>query len=170
MAALARRPKNFNRCMVIDIGTSDAPEWVLIADGISSRANNISESKDVYYYFSGRGAAESETSSQEVGVSFSGHRIVGDAAQDHVFNALLFDLDKRELSFMDYDDTIPIPESGDMPVNGYKGRGSVQITDFGSGEAKSRQNIGFTINFIGRPEWGTVKKDADGNYTFVPKV
>ena len=163
-----RKPKNYNRVMLINIGTPDAKKWKKIAEGILSRANNINENAETYYYISGQGTSEKEVTSQDVGVSFTGHRTVGDEAQDYILDAVLFYLDSREIEFMDFDDIIDV--SGEKPpVNGFRGTASIQITDFGSGDAASRQNIGFTLNFKGKPERGTVTKTGDV-YTFIPKA
>ena len=155
-----RYPKNYNRVMAVRPADKENAPYMVIAEGIMSRANNISETTESYQYLSGRGTAEKAVTGQEVGVSFSGHRKAGDPAQDYILDEVLYDIDSRDVEFLDYDDGI---ESG---PNGYKGRANIQITDFGSGDAGSRQNIGFTLNFQGKPEKGTVAKSADNKLTF----
>lgn len=164
-----RYPKNYNRNMAIrQIGKEEDP-WLLIAEGISSRGSNFSESTETYYYFSGRGTAEKEPTTQEVGYTYTGNRARGDAAQDYILDTILYDLDSRQIEFLDWDDSIDV--SGlDAPANGWKGQGAITINDPGSGDAQSRQNISFTIDFRGKPERGTVKKDSGGTgYTWTPK-
>lgn len=158
-------PKNYNRIMLINIGTTETPDWKKIAVGILSRGNSISETTNDFYYMSNLGTADTETSSQVISVSFTGHRDVGDAAQDYILDKVLYDLSGRTVEFMDYDDTIVIPTTGTKPVNGVKGTASISISDFGSGNAPDRQTIGFSLRYKGKPARGTVEK-TETTYTF----
>lgn len=162
-------PKNYNRKMLINLGTSASPDWKLIAVGILSRGNSISETTNDYYYMADRGTADTETSSQVISVSFTGHRSVGDNVQDYILDEVLYDLDKRDVEFMDYDETVVIPESGTKPVNGVKGLASISISDFGSGNTPDRQTIGFALRYKGKPTRGTVvatTTEGDTTYAF----
>lgn len=161
-------PKNYNRNMVINIGTPDAPNYVLIATGVLSRANNISEETEQNYYMDGRGTAETAVTSQNVSVSFTGHRAVGDPAQDYILDEVLFQIDNRDVEFYDYDDSIPTTGPKARP-NGWKGIATISISDFGSGDAKARQNISFTLNFKGKPDRGMVTK-TNNTYSWSPEV
>ncbi len=149
-------PKNYNRRMLINLGTSETPDWQLIADGILSRGNSISETTNDYYYMAGLGTADTETSSQVISVNFTGHRNVGNAVQDYILDEVLYDLSGRDVEFMDYDDTVVIPSTGTKPVNGAKGTASISISDFGSGNAQERQTIAFALRYKGKPTRGTV--------------
>lgn len=160
-------PKNYNRIMLINIGTTETPNWKRIAEGILSRGNSISETTNDFYYMINNGTADTETSSQVISVSFTGHRDVGDAAQDYILDTVLYDLSKRDVEFMDYEDTIAIPGTGTKPVNGVKGTASISISDFGSGNTPDRQTIGFSLRFKGKPIRGTVEK-TEATYTFTP--
>ena len=157
-----RFPKNYNRNMAINLkGDAAADDYKLIASGILSRTNSISESKSSYQYMDNRGSADTDVTGQEVSAAFTGHR--GDAAQDYILDEVLYDLDKREVEFLDFDDSI----AAGRP-NGWKGKARLQITDNGSGNAADRQSISFTLNYIGKPVRGTVTKDASGKLTFAP--
>lgn len=159
-----RYPKNYNRVMAIRAVGKEAEDYMVIAVGILSRGSSYSETTEDYKYMSGRGTSEKVLSSQEVGTSFTGHRAVGDPAQDYILDEVLYDLDNREVEFLDYDDGAPTGSP-----NGYHGSATLQITDPGSGDAASRQNIGFTLNYKGKPERGTVTKESGGKLTFTPK-
>lgn len=157
-------PKNYNRNMAINLkGDAAADDYKLIASGILSRTNSISESKSSYQYMDNRGTADTDVTGQEVSAAFTGHRKIGDAAQDYILDDVLYDLDKREVEFLDYDDSI----AAGSP-NGWKGKARLQITDNGSGNAADRQSISFALNYVGKPIRGTVTKDASGKLTFTP--
>lgn len=111
-------PKNYNRNMAINLkGDAAADDYKLIASGILSRTNSISESKSSYQYMDNRGSADTDVTGQEVSAAFTGHRKIGDAAQDYILDEVLYDLDKREVEFLDYDDSI----AAGSP-NGWKGK------------------------------------------------
>lgn len=164
-------PKNYNRIMLINIGTTETPDWKKIAVGILSRGNSISETTNDFYYMSNLGTADTETSSQVISVTFTGHRDVGDAAQDYILDKVLYDLSGRIVEFMDYDDSIVIPTTDTKPVNGAKGVASISISDFGSGNAPDRQTIGFSLRYKGKPTRGTVvatTTEGVTTYAFTP--
>lgn len=156
-----RKPKNFNRVFLVDIGTADAPKIVPIAAGITSHGSNISESTEKYYYMDQRGTAETDLTGQDVSRSFSGHRMKGDEAQDYILDELLYDIDNREIVFYDYDESLT------AGVNGWKGVATIRISDDGSGDTAARQNIAFSLAINGKPERGTVSKTESG-YTWTP--
>ncbi len=158
-----RKPKNYNRVFLIDIGSADTPNIVPLAAGITSHGSSISESTEKYYYMDQRGTAETDLTGQEVSRSFSGHRIKGDAAQDYILDELLYDLDGRSVTFYDYDDMVT------GGPNGWKGSAVIQIADDGSGDTAARQNISFTLYLSGKPERGTVAL-ASGVYQWTPKA
>ena len=87
-------------------GDAETDNYKLIASGILSRTNSISESKSSYQYMDNRGTADTDVTGQEVSAAFTGHRKIGDAAQDYILDDVLYDLDKREVEFLDYDDSI----------------------------------------------------------------
>lgn len=152
--------------MLLNLGTTETPDWKPAIVGISSRTNAVSEETQDYYYMSGKGSAETEPTTQKVSVTFTGHRAVGDPLQDKVMDDMLFDMEIRNLEFIDYQDIIDAPGAS----NGWKGDASITITDFGSGEANVRQTISFTMNLKGKPERGSVAYDnITKKYTWTPK-
>ena len=159
----SRKPKNYNRCFLINTGTTAAPVWVLIADGITSHGSSISESTEKYYYMDKAGVAETDVTGQDITRSFTGHRAKGDSAQDYILDTILYDLAKREVEFIDYDSGIA------AGVNGWKGKATIQISDDGSGDTAARQNISFSLAINGKPTKGTVAKTESG-YTFTEEA
>lgn len=148
MAGTYTKPKAYNKRFLLNIGTTESPKWVEVARGITSRGNNFSESSETYYPMDQRGTAEIETTSQSVSRTWSGFRVIGDAAQDYVFIDALYDLDKRSVEFVEYYDNVE-------GVNGWKGIASLTISDDGSGDTANRETIGFGLNLIGKPVRGT---------------
>lgn len=163
-----RKPKNYNRRFLVNVGMPDKPKWALIAAGITSRSIRIDETYDTYYYFDLRGAAEEDATEQKTEVSFTGHRVIGDAAQELVYDKLLYDINNRKVEFLDYDDGIDITAEP-APANGYKGTATLKISDTGSGDARNRQNITFVLSYSVPPVKGTVI-EQNGEYTFTPAV
>lgn len=163
MAGSYIKPKVYNRHILINTGTTESPVWSEIAAGITSRGNSITENTEKYYYINNRGAAETELTTQEIVRSFSGNRIVGDAAQDKLLIENLYNMDGRVFEFLDYHDNV-------TGVNGWKGNCTLTISDDGSGDASARETINFSMSLNGKPERGTVTKGPDGTYTFVKGV
>lgn len=149
MAGTYIKPKAYNKRYFINFGTSEEPKWAEIARGITSRGNNFSESSETYYPMDQRGTAEIETTSQSVSRTWSGFRVIGDAAQDAILIDALYDLDKRNVEYVEYYDNV-------TGVNGWRGNGSLTISDDGSGDTANRETIGIGLNIIGKPQRGTV--------------
>jgi hypothetical protein len=164
MAGTFIKPKAFNRRWWINIGTTAAPAWAEIAHGISSRGNSINETKDDYYDMAGRGVAESDITGVTVQRSFTGVRVIGDAAQDNIIDRL-YELNRRAVEYIEcYDNMVDATKP-----NGRKGTATLSITDDGSGDAAKRENIAFALNIQGTPTRGQVAV-ADGVPTFTEAV
>ena len=157
-------PRSYNRRWWIDVSVNDTPEWAEIAKGISSRGTNISEQSQDYYDMAGRGVAESEVTGITVSRTWSGWRVLGDKAQDAIMEKL-YSLDGRRVKFLECYDNM-----ADEAVNGHQGFAVLSVTDDGSGDANTRENIGFGLKIECTPEAGTVTIGAGGVPTFVPKA
>lgn len=162
-----RTPKNYDRIMLISRTGGESQSWMKVAFGINSRGVNINEETKKYYYMSGHGACETEVSGQDYSVTISGNRVIGDPAQDLIFEELLFDIDNREVEFMDFDAGADVKDTKTAKPNGWRGKGTIQITDPGSGDARERQNIGFILSYKGKPERGIVSEES-GAFIFTP--
>lgn len=158
------KPKAYNRHFWINLSTTEDPEWVEITRGISSRGADVSESEEEYFYMSDRGAADREASSQTVGRTFSGNRFLGDPAQDAVFIDRMYDMNKRQVEFLDYYDNPPESWKVGQPGtkgNGWKGVANISIADDGSGDTQERETIEFSLLYVGAPIRGTVTISTD---------
>lgn len=163
MAGTYIKPRAFNRRIFINIGTDIVPEWAEVAVGISSRGVSFTENEEEYYYMSERGTAEKEPTTQSVSRSFTGNRFIGDAAQDFIFIDRLYELDKREVEYMEFYDNV---EKG--KPNGWKGRASITVSDDGSGDVSNRESISFGMSLNGKPKRGTVTLGEDKTPEFTP--
>lgn len=162
MAGEYIKTKASDRIWYVNLGTSTTKKWCKISRGIASRGTSISEKKTDYYDMEGRGVAESEVESVTIGRTFSGFRVLGDPAQDEILLGCLYDLNRREVEYMEFYDNMPTG----VP-NGHTGKAYITISDDGSGDANTRENIAFGLNLLGMPEAGTVTLSTDGVPTFV---
>lgn len=138
-----------------------SPQWLPIAAGIQSRRNSITEETVEFYYMDGEGRAQQESATQSLSVSFTGHRCVGDEAQDHVLDELLESLENRSVGFLDYDSSIV------GKPNARRGTATISISDYGSGAAFDRQSIAFTLHISSKIQRGTVTVN-EGQVQFTP--
>ncbi len=163
------KPKAFNRHFCLNLGTAEAPQWMDIKEGIASRGADISEDEEKYEYMSGRGTADTESASQAVARTFSGNRFLGDPVQDAIFIDRMYNLDKREIEYLDYYDNPPASwkvGGSDGIGNGYKGKANLKISDDGGGDAGKRETIEFSLLYSGPPVRGTVTVDEAGVLSF----
>lgn len=157
MAGNYIKPKAYNRHFALNLGTAEAPNWAEIAAGISSRGTSISEGSEDFYYMNNRGSAESAATTQKISRSFSGNRFIGDPLQDAIFIERLYDMNRREVEFLEWYDNMP----SEKP-NGMKGKCTIVVSDDGSGDTSNRENISFSLSINGKPEKGTVTAKEEG--------
>lgn len=160
MSVSLKTPKNYNRIYLMNLGTAEEPDFKPITVGISSTEVEVEEESEDYYYMDGRGTPESEPATQKITRTFAGHRKLGDPVQDHVFDVMLEDLNKRNTEIIEYNDMM---EAG--TPNGKKYPATVSVQNDGSGEAQMRQEISSSITKTGASEKGTVT-NANGTYTW----
>lgn len=153
MAGNFFKAKGKNHKFVVNFGTADAPEWYLICYGILSRGNNFSEDTQEYTYMCG--GTDTDVSEQTIVRTFSGHRFLGDPAQDAVFIDRLPDLNNREVQVYEWYEKLDQAYVNDKG-NGWSYSGTIVITDDGSGDAGARENIGFNIAINGIMKRGTL--------------
>ena len=168
MAGTYVKTKVYNRHFVVNFGTADDPEFYDLIHGFSSRGNNITEDTQDYFYFSDRGMADSDPTTQTIERTFAGNRFLGDPAQDAIFIDRIFDMDNRTVTVLEYYDNKTAAQVDiDMQYNA-----AIIITDDGSGDTASRETIGFSLRVQGIPVRGTVGFPAtEGDpYTFTPKT
>ena len=81
---------NYENEYLLDTTPSAETEtWVPLAAGISNVSWSGNEVIDQSQYYDGNGLAATEVTGGQWVASVSGHRVVGDAAQDYVFGKML---------------------------------------------------------------------------------
>lgn len=159
-------PRNFNERIFINFntGSGETAEWHELCHGILSRGVDISQDTEEYSYLCSEGSSETIVSGQTVTRNYTGHRFLGDTAQDIIFLDKLYDIGDRNVQYIRYYENPPASwATSPARGNGWQGFGTLQISDDGSGDASVRQNIDFSITENGTPTRGTVTVDSDTN-------
>lgn len=116
--------------------------YARLAEGISSMEPDPNEEIAQDNYFDGDGYGESDVIGAQLVLTFGGHRLYGDPAQDFIFGTLLELGPGRRTDFRW---TLP-----DGSV--YEGPCTIANITGPSGEAGAKGEIGFEIHFNGKPE------------------
>lgn len=133
---------------LIEINTAPGtgPEdFARLAAGITGLDPDVNDELAQDKYFDGEGFGESDVTSAQLVLTFSGHRKYGDPAQDYIYGQLL-EVGPGRRTELNW--TLP---------DGSKFEGPVTIANITgpSGEAGSKGEIGFEIHFNGKPEFTT---------------
>jgi len=134
---------NFQDLFQIDI-TPDAAErtWKRLGAGISSMAPSTNENVDQSAYLDGNGYGTSTVTSAQLTFSASGHRVLGDPAQDFIVSREFELGDARETNFRYYDST----------GTERSGRCTIVNLQVGGGDAQGKKELAFEIHINGKPE------------------
>lgn len=127
----------------LDIDPGGESTMELLGAGITGMDPDINDEINQDKYYDGEGFGETDVTSSQLILTFSGHRKYGDAAQDYIFSKLLEPGTGRRTTL---DWTLP---------NGDKYSGPVTIANISGpgGEAGDKGEIGFELHFNGRPEF-----------------
>jgi len=134
--------QNFTNLFLINITPGEAtPTWARIAAGITSAVPAGNETIEEYAYFDTEGGNTSDVTGGHEIIAFSGHRCVGDPAQDYIAS-LRFQYGAARITQIKW--TAP---------NGEVVQGEVTIAniELGLGEANSREDFSFETQFNGLP-------------------
>ena len=139
----------------IQTGTDETTEEAIfspLAAGISSAepANNEELAQD--RYLDGAGFGETDVIGAQLVVSFSGHRLYGDEAQDYIFERLLLLGENRRTAFRW---TEP---NGDM----FEGNCTIANIEGPGGDAGAKGEISFEIHFNGEVTYTPAGNDDGG--------
>lgn len=134
--------QNFQRLYEIDITPNGAsPTWARLGAGLTGADPSNNEEIDQTKYLDGDGYAESEVIGAQFTLAFSGHRVIGDAAQDFIAS-LEHELgNNRKTTFRTYD------KFGNLK----QGDCTIANVDFGGGDAGAKVDIAFEIHVAGKP-------------------
>jgi len=134
---------NFQDLFEIDTTPEAANRtWKRLGAGISSLSPSTNENVDQSAYLDGNGYGTSAVTSAQLTFSVSGHRVIGDPAQDFII-LKEFELgDARESNFRFFDSQ-GVQRSGPCTIV------NLQV---GGGDAQGKKEIAFEIHINGKPE------------------
>lgn len=123
--------------------------YATIGDGITNVSEALNEVKQQMYYLINKGFGQTEVTAMHPAITFTGHRLHGDVAQDYIFG-LKYSLGsarKTDIKIKVFD-----PEDATNVFSQYTA--SVTITDLQelSGATEDGSDISFTLEFNGAPE------------------
>lgn len=132
---------------LIEINTSpgEVDKMERIAAGITGLDPDPNDELAQDKYFDGEGFGETDVTSAQLILTFSGHRKYGDPAQDYIFG-LLLEIGPGRRTDLQW--TLPDGSMFEGPVT------IANITGPG-GEAGEKGEIGFELHFNGKPEFTT---------------
>lgn len=133
---------NFQELYELDI-TPEAvePTWARLGPGLTTADPGNNEDIDQTKYLDGDGFGSSAVIGMQRTVSFSGHRVVGDAAQDFIASVEYEAGSERETTFRAYD----------AQGNKVQKECTIANIDFGGGDAGAKQDVSFEIHLNGKP-------------------
>jgi hypothetical protein len=133
---------NFQRLYEINITPeSGTATWSRIAKGIKSADPSTNEDTDNTAYLDGNGFKSTDVIAKQFSIAFSGNRVKGDAAQDFIFAKILEVGDSLKTQARRTDAFGNII-TGDVTIKGI---------DDGGGDAGSKVEVGFTVDYNGQP-------------------
>ncbi|MCB5223063.1 phage tail tube protein [Lactiplantibacillus pentosus] len=115
--------------------------WARLAAGISGVTPAANETDDNTAYFDGDGFTDTDVTGKRITIAFTGHRVVGDVAQDFVASKFL-SIGQNLKTLGRWTDT-----NGNVVVS------SVTLTAIVpmGGNANAKQTFSFTMSFNGKP-------------------
>lgn len=129
-----------------------ARTWVTFGEGIENLSEALNEVVQQYFFFSDRGYAQNFVTGMAPAYTCTGRRIIGDAAQDYIFNAarkfgLMVERNTNfRLSVGQADGTVSQITCGVTIAN---------VTDLG-GATTDGSAVSFEIRFNGKPTLTTI--------------
>jgi hypothetical protein len=133
---------NFQLLYEIDITPGTGTQtWARIGAGISSADPSNNDSIDQTTYLDGDGYASTDVIGAQKIISFSGHRVTGDPAQDWIASVQHELGSCRKTTYRSYD----------KDGNKISGACTIANVDFGGGDAGGKVDIAFEVHINGKP-------------------
>jgi hypothetical protein len=133
---------NYQQLILIDT-TPNGPArtWVRVAEGISSAVPNMNEDIAQDKYLGDEGYGTSDVIGAQYIITFSGHRVTDDDAQNFIFGVQPDLGEDRKTNARRYD------------ANGNLKENEITICNIndGQGDAAAKEGIGFEFHFNGKP-------------------
>ena len=122
-------------------GDLASSKWALLAAGISGVTPAANETDDNTAYYDGGGFTDTDVTGKRITLAFTGHRVVGDAAQDFVASKFL-SVGQNLKTLGRWTDA-----NGNVVVS------NVTLTAIvpTGGNANAKQTFSFTMSFNGKP-------------------
>ncbi|MBP5833252.1 phage tail tube protein [Lactiplantibacillus plantarum] len=151
---MAKFKMNYKNVFEIDTTGSQDPKdvtkatFVPLAAGISGVTPAANETDDNTAYYDGAGFTDTDVTGKRITLAFTGHRVIGDAAQDYVASKFLA-IGQNLKTLGRWTDA-----NGNVIVS------SVTLTAIVpmGGNANAKQTFSFTMSFNGKP----IMTDKDG--------
>lgn len=135
-------PLNYQNIFELDTTPNEAtPTYARVAAGISNMENAAEDETDDTAYYDGEGFGNNTVMGVNVSLTFTGHRLYGDEAQDYIEDIAFETGIDRETNFRW---TQP---SGDI----IEGPVTISEIQLSGGDANAKGDFGFTVTFNGRP-------------------
>lgn len=133
----------------INTTPSSTATYKTIGDGITNVSEALNEVKQQMYYLINKGFGQTEITAMHPSITFTGHRLEGDDAQNYIFG-LKYSLGsarKTDIKIKVFDPETPTTVFSNYTVG-------VTITDIQelSGATENGSDISFTLEFNGAPE------------------
>lgn len=132
----------------INTAPTGTAAYETIGDGITNLSEALNEVKQQMYYLINKGFGQSEITAMHPAITFTGHRLHGDDAQDYIFG-LKYSLGsarKTDIKIKVFDPEDPTDVFSQYTVD-------VTIADIQelSGATENGSDISFTLEFNGAP-------------------
>lgn len=132
-------PLNFkNKYSIKTAGDEFAP----VAAGIENADPEFEDEVDDTTYYDGEGFGSDDVTGVKAKLTFSGHRKVGDAAQDYIAG-LAFEVGEGRKTEFKWEQTNGVMVEGPVTVSDIKVTG---------GDANEKSEFEFSVTFAGKPE------------------
>ena len=134
-------PLNFTDLYEININPSGTAVWERLAKGLTSGTVANNDVVDQTPYLDGDGYGSSTVTGGQLTVAFSGHRVIGDDAQDFIEDISNTFGGNRETQF----------RKRNAQGKGFSANVTVANIQIGGGDANAKQDISFEIHCNGKP-------------------
>ncbi|WP_078379159.1 phage tail tube protein [Sutcliffiella halmapala] len=130
-----------NKYSIDTTGGSESPVWAPLAAGINNVEPDFADETDDTAYFDGEGFSNEDVTGLKASLSVSGHRKLGDAAQDYIAG-LVFKVGEGRKTQLKWEQPGGKTITGSVTISNIKTTG---------GDANTKGTFEFTATFNGKP-------------------
>lgn len=134
-------PLNFQDLYQIDTNPDGAEAFARLAEGLTSGVIGSNDVVDQTPYLDGDGYSSSDVTGGQKIITFSGHRAVGDTAQDYIASINNTFGSGRKTTF----------KYQDARGYGFTGNCTIANIEIGGGDANAKKDISFEVHMNGKP-------------------